>query len=718
MSKYRLPDIREPFHESGSQEKKTNAAVGWSAADFENWLQTSQLASWTRQWIESLKITYGEKRPELMFKGLGGSSGIPSWMRTGSPDARWLIRYLETSDTASIWFSEGFLQEDPQWLAQLIRCEEAKVARSFLLSGNIADYVFDPVRGYRPAIRVLVDAMMRKKDCVLTYRLSRGLCAHSSNPDMIKRLPKSIQSELGNKGFRPDTPLVSELCHLFDVLNQWLTNEQRTDKGEPGSQDFANGVAIIFENLHLIIPQNTGDIERNYLIDNLLHWSNSPELFRSSHCLILMAEALEDVDNELRARGGKIEQITIPRPENARARLKFLLPILDPQSSMKETRASRVPTGLSGLEGYSGTYIQRVKQLSHDTAGLTLMGIEDLLQEALMGPSKTLSRDTVMNLKRERLRQESDGILEIIDPHYNLDSIGGYSFLKDRLREIIAALRHSENELIRSTVPMGILLVGPPGTGKSIIAEALAGESNISMAKLGDFRGMYVGQSERNLSRIFNLIESLHPVIIFIDEIDQALGKRGATSGDGGVDNRIFGRFLEFMSDTEHRGSVLWIGASNFPNNIDPAMKRAGRFDLVLPVLLPDEESRKAILKVLLQKACHEASGVTQSLSSEDLQRIASLTEGFSGAELRAIVGEVLRRIANTIMYDKSRGDITLPLFEEVLSVYQPPPQQRKQYREMEILAIQDVSFIDMLPPQYQALRQGSNKTQPDQKES
>jgi SpoVK/Ycf46/Vps4 family AAA+-type ATPase len=418
-----------------------------------------------------------------------------------------------------------------------------------------------------------------------------------------------------------------------------------------------------------------------------------------------MAESLEDVANELRARGGKIEQISIPRPEDAKTRLKFLLPLLDPQSTMKGTRVSQIPSGLSGLDGYNGTYLNRIEQLSHDTAGLTLMGIEDLVQEALNGPTRTLSRETVMKLKRERLRQESEGVLEVIDPRRKLDDIGGYQFLKDRLKEVIDSLLNPSDELVRSSIPMGILLLGPPGTGKSIIAESLAGESNISMAKLGDFRGMYVGQSERNLSRIFSLIESLHPVIVFIDEIDQTLGKRGAASGDGGVDNRIFGRFLEFMSNTEHRGRILWVGASNFPDKIDPAMKRAGRFDLILPVLLPDDESRKNIIKILLNSALRNTDKIQNGLSESDYKHISELTVDFSGAELQAIVGETIRRVIKDMFQNKQQINIDLQLFEKVLKVYKPPIERRKDYQKMELLAIQDVSFIDMLPEKYQHIR-------------
>lgn len=693
-SKYLLPD--EPQRATPPSRPLPRGAA-WTSADLEAWLASARLAGWAREWLRGLAHRFGESFPGMMAAGLGDVRTLPRWLADGSPDAVWLRQYLDRSDVPHAWFRDGFLADDPAWLVRLLRYEEAKVARSFLLSGNIHDYAFDPGHGFRPAIRLLVDALMRTKDGVLTYRLSQGLGFQSLDPAARNRLPDSLTSFLDVPGFSNEPPLLTQVCQLFDLLRRWLTGAGGEERDQ---REFPKGVAIVFENIHLLIPPSRNDVERNFLVDNLLHWSISPELFRSQHCLILMAESLEDVGGELRARGGKIEQIDVPRPTTASSRMKFLLPLLDPGSRMAETRVSYLPQGTSWLKDYGGgTYLERLGRLSHDTAGLSRIGIEDLLQQAA-GDSEGLGRDEVMRLKRERLRQESEGLLEVVDPRRKLDSIGGYPELKGRLLEVVDALKGADDELVRSTVPMGVLFFGPPGTGKSIVAEALAGESGISMARLGDFRGMYVGESERNLSRILGLIEALHPVIVFVDEIDQALGSRSASSGDGGVDNRIFGRLLEFMSNTDHRGRILWIGASNFPDKIDPAMKRAGRFDLVLPFLLPDEASRAEILRVILGGTLRGIQDIEHSLSGEDFARFGRQTDGFSGAELGAIVGEVIRRVARR---RKETGDTSVApeVFDEVLAAYRPPQGVRADYRKMEDLAVREVSFLDMLPERY-----------------
>ncbi len=359
---------------------------------------------------------------------------------------------------------------------------------------------------------------------------------------------------------------------------------------------------------------------------------------------------------------------------------------------MSETRASH---GLE-LRGYEGTYIEKLNKLAKDTAGLTLMGIEDMVQQAAFELGYYLDSERVMSAKRERLQQESEGLLEVMQPDRTLDQLAGYQPLKARLREVIRSLKSSQED---PTIPMGILFLGPPGTGKTVAAKAIAGESKINMAKLGDFRGMYVGQSERNLSRLLSLIESLHPVIIFMDEIDQK--EQRGEGGDSGVSGRVFGKLLEFMSDTSHRGKILWIGASNRPELIDPAMKRPGRFDLVLPFLLPDQESRTELFKLLLPDKLDKIEGITAQLTDEDIEFLASKTSGYSGAEIESLIGEVLRRAMQRRLERGEAIQIGRPEFEKVLEVYLPPLAQVK-YKQWEDETLLEVRTLDLLPPEYQ----------------
>jgi SpoVK/Ycf46/Vps4 family AAA+-type ATPase len=135
-------------------------------------------------------------------------------------------------------------------------------------------------------------------------------------------------------------------------------------------------------------------------------------------------------------------------------------------------------------------------------------------------------------------------------------------------------------------------------------------------------------------------------------------------------------------------------------------MKRAGRFDLILPVLLPDDESRENIIKILLNSTLQNTDKIENSLSETDYKHIAKLTADFSGAELQAVVGETMRRLIKEFLQNKQKINLNLQLFEKILKVYKPPVERRKDYKKMEELAIKDVSFIDMLPATYRLMRE------------
>jgi len=699
---------------------KPSQPEAWGPEQLQQWRADGRLADWVDELLDLLGHRFHDELPALLGKGLGARPGAdpPAWCHANRPRPEWLLRFLQQTDPigARLWLEHGLLADDPPWLERLIGLETDRVARSFLVTGNIADYVFDPVYGYRPTTHLLVERLLERRDCVLSFRLSQGLVPYSRDAQgrisraldtpAVTALPRTIQQELSAwRHPGRDAPLLSDICRRIDILSGSLSGRDRAATlDDVDSPPMA--IAILFENLNLIIPADSTDIDRNYLIDALLHWSSSPELGDSRHCLVMMAESLQDVGNELRTRGGRIEQIEIPRPRSVAERLKLLLAMLAPEVPMPDTRIHAQVGRLRDLSGYEGSFAKKRELLARDTAGMTLIGIEDMLQQAQASARRSLDRRQVMALKRERLRQESEGLLEVIDPRRTLADIGGYEAIKARLLTVIQALRSANDEVLRRTCPMGILFLGPPGTGKSIMAEAIAAESDISMAKLGDFRGMYVGQSERNLSRILALIESLHPVIVFIDEIDQALGMRGGPTGDGGVDRRIFGRFLEFMSDTRHRGEILWIGASNRPDNIDSAMKRPGRFDLALPFLLPDEPSRRDILTKLLDDLRTSIEQILQTPDPGALARIAAQTDGFSGAELEMLVNEALYRAAHAREAGESGIRIDVSLLAAVLTDYCPPPRQRKDYKEMTRNAIDAVSFVDLLPEPYRSRRQ------------
>jgi SpoVK/Ycf46/Vps4 family AAA+-type ATPase len=238
---------------------------------------------------------------------------------------------------------------------------------------------------------------------------------------------------------------------------------------------------------------------------------------------------------------------------------------------------------------------------------------------------------------------------------------------------------------------MGILFLGPPGTGKTVVAKALANETHWNYAEMGDIREKWVGQSERNLSKVLSLIESLEPVIVFIDEIDQAEGSRGE-AGDSGVSRRIFAKLLSFMSDTRLRGEVLWVGASNRPDLLDAALRRPGRFDDKLIFLPPDEAGRADILRVMFEHKLEISHQITSFAAA------AQMTDGLTGAELEVIANRSRRFAARNQRDSVTENDLLACINDFI------PSRDPEMYQFMTLLAIREANSWEMLPRQFHEL--------------
>lgn len=236
-----------------------------------------------------------------------------------------------------------------------------------------------------------------------------------------------------------------------------------------------------------------------------------------------------------------------------------------------------------------------------------------------------ITLDLVRERKEEIVRSEFAEILEIMEPKVSFDDIGGLDYVKEFFKKNVVRPMREGNA---TRVPMGVLLLGPPGTGKTVLAETVAKESSMNCASLdvGKLLGSYVGQSERNLERALECIRFLALTIVIVDELDQA-GMNRTNSGDSGVSGRIFRQLLEFMSDIGHRGKILWLGLSNRPDLLDATLKRPGRFDKKVSILPPEPEEREAIFRVMFRK-------YAVPCNVGDWSRVVEATEGWTGAEI------------------------------------------------------------------------------------
>lgn len=229
-------------------------------------------------------------------------------------------------------------------------------------------------------------------------------------------------------------------------------------------------------------------------------------------------------------------------------------------------------------------------------------------------------------------------------PRITYEDIGGLTDIIKQVREMIELpLKYPEIfEKIGVEAPKGVLLHGPPGTGKTLIAKAVANETNANFFTLSgpEIMSKYYGQSEENLRNIFNEASENAPSIIFIDEIDSIAPKREETKGD--VERRVVAQLLSLMDGLEERGKVVVIGATNRVNDIDPALRRPGRFDREIEVGIPDKKGRREIITI-------HTRGMPIA-EDVDLDKLASITHGYSGADLEALCKEAAIRALRRIL--------------------------------------------------------------------
>ncbi|MEM0371180.1 MAG: CDC48 family AAA ATPase [Ignisphaera sp.] len=219
-------------------------------------------------------------------------------------------------------------------------------------------------------------------------------------------------------------------------------------------------------------------------------------------------------------------------------------------------------------------------------------------------------------------------------PRVTWEDIGDLEEVKEKIREIVELpLKHPELfERLGIEPPKGILLYGPPGCGKTLLAKALANETGAYFIAINgpEIMSKYYGESEQRLRQIFEEAEKNAPAIIFIDEIDALAPKREEVVGE--VEKRVVAQLLTLMDGLKERGRVVVIGATNRPEAVDPALRRPGRFDREIEVPPPDRRARREILAVHTRNV---------PLSEDvDLDKLAEITHGYTGADLSALVKE------------------------------------------------------------------------------
>ncbi|MCR4436504.1 MAG: ATP-binding protein [Clostridiales bacterium] len=525
------------------------------------------------------------------------------------------------------------------WYEEFLNKYKAGISHEFLFYFNVRDLVDNS----RHMDRYLYEEFIKQRGFAIVafYDISRGLTF--LEPGMEKEFHKITSNQM------------MDMLHvlpskLFPHIDKALKNTK---------------MALFIDHVEKIIP--SGDmagmtLEERMTLIWLCEWSVSPKISSVGSTIFMMTDNLADVSREVLKSSFKVEPVLVELPgeKDRRDYIEYLI------------KDKNIKTDIS------------IDEFAKLSSGLSKKSIKDIKLKA-EAEGIPITFEFIKEKKHSVLQKEYGDVLEFIYPEISFEDIGGMERAKNYLlKNIVDPILHGDLR----RVPMGILLCGPSGTGKTLLVSALAKASGFNCVKIDMSRilGQYVGESEKNFKKCLLGAQSQQPVIVFVDEIDTAF--RRGESGDSGVSRNIFSEFLQFTGNTNNRGKVIFIAATNRPDLLDPALKRAGRFDKKIPILLPDVEERAEIFKIMIKKYGFETD-IT------DFMPFAQQTENYTGAEIETVVRKAYE-LANE---DEVEGNLlSSEILNEAVKRCRPSTQQ---VEFMTMLAIRECDDKDLLPEKY-----------------
>ncbi len=454
--------------------------------------------------------------------------------------------------------------EAPSWAGEIALAYESTAQGQFILSGNVHDRI--PLGGALVNLVKFIEAeLLSGFQVVFSFDLGNGLrlakgAEHLGEWSGARALQQTVRA-----------PLTA--ITLVSSYLRYLANLRALIKDKPLN------VACIVRGADDILPATGGwGYELGGIASLLRDWASEAPFSDLPFVSLLVADNLNDLHPSvaLNPRAARVK-VPLPGTENLVAALGLL-------------RRDH-PAAFDGLDKDDAG-------IAATLTGVTATAVESLCKQRAYQRRPIRSADLV-EIKKQLIEQESNGLIDFIEPKRTLADYEGQATLKAWLKQDVALWQAGDVKAL----PKGYLICGPVGTGKTFLVECLAGEAGVPVVKLKNFRDRWVGSSEGNLEKIIGLVRALGRCMVFIDEADQALGRRSSDSGDSGLSGRLYAMIAQEMGDADTRGRVIWILASSRPDLIEVDLKRPGRVDVKIPLFpttTPGESAR--LLRALCRR--------------------------------------------------------------------------------------------------------------------
>lgn len=548
----------------------------------------------------------------------------------------------------------------PEWAQSFIEKYYSRTLSVFVLHGNVRDLVPAGRNGgaeYVPLLAFLSQALFPRRDLVLTYDRGGGLSF--AHPEMQNDFRNALAGYDSFHQTNYSQALPRNPDGVLNILDNYL--RLRIADGRK--------IALILDFAETIAP--AGDVsgmpadDRNALVI-LKRWAQNPVFLRADVTICLIAENLIELNQGIVQNPG-VAAIQIPLP-NESERLDFI---------RAQLAGSPLPPG----SDVSDT------ALANLGAGLRRVQLQSLISHAVQN-RRPLTAKFLAQRKKDLIEAESGGLLEFIQSRFDLSMVAGHAAAKRKLRDAATAIRAGKTDVL----PMGYVICGPVGTGKTFLTTCFAGEVGIPVVMLKNFRSMWQGVTEGNLERVLTLLRAMCPIAVMVDEADAQLGNR-SMSGDSGVSNRVFAQIAQFMGNTDLRGKVIWFLLTSRPDLLPVDLKRQGRAEEHLALFYPDnDEERLAMLRAMQNKT-------GTKLPSPDAEKYFLDHSGqLSGADVEAVL--IRARMKSVLESDAA---IDLDDLKSALDDF-IPPSYPTEIEMQNLVAVLECTSKSLVPARYQAM--------------
>ena len=552
--------------------------------------------------------------------------------------------------------------ELPAWATEMRDLFRSGSAAQFLIHGNVFDVVPNGARMLSlPAF--LDEVMFGTYDVVLRYDRSRGVRATRGGKEWTDWLTNALGPERS-------PALLREPGSALELIDRFLLrtlNLQAIAEGRPAPRR----IAVLIEFAEFVVPRGDalqlgGPFAANVV--KVLGWANDPAIAQANIVTVLISEAQHDL-NSLVVENPHAAALHVPLP--ARAEMIAYVNALAASEFPQLTTESDVP----------------LESVGDRLTGLSRVGARAGIALALRN-RRRLTTAWLSGVKKELIERECQGLLEFIESPFTLDNVAGLEEVKGWLREDATLLKREALHAL----PMGYLIAGRIGTGKTFLVQCWAGELGIPCVVFKNFRDRWVGATESNLEKIFAVLRALGQVVVFVDEADQASGRRNGGDGDSGLSGRVYAMLAKEMSDTRNRGRIIWVFATSRPDLLEVDLKRQGRLDVHIPLFPPETAAeRRALLLAIARK-------LKFPLAESDLPALDQVS-GLGGHELEGVLVRALRIHELAPAPKRLLKDVLADVLRDV----RPSPHTRK-LEYMDLVAVKECTDARFLPPRFRDL--------------